>query len=87
MSPELEHEHHQYRIEIDRKQYEVTEHKLTGERLRHLPHPPIGPDRDLFEIVPGHPDRKIRDHEEVTMRNGERFFTAPAHINPGRSNQ
>lgn len=85
MNPEPETERHEYRIEIDRKHYDVSEHKLTGAQLRRLPNPPIGPDRDLFEIVPGHPDRKIADHEEVTMRNGERFFTAPAHINPGQS--
>ena len=58
--------------------------QMTGEQLRHLPVPPIGPDRDLFEVVPGHSDRKIGDNEEVELRNGTRFFTAPAHINPGQ---
>ena len=68
----------------DRVHYEVDVTHMTGEQLRHLPQPPIGPDRDLFEVVPGHPDRKIGDSEEVELRNGTRFFTAPAHINPGR---
>lgn len=72
-------------IQIDRVHYEVDVRQMTGEQLRHLPQPPIGPDRDLFEVVPGHPDRKIGDSEEVELRNGTRFFTAPAHINPGRA--
>ena len=71
-------------IQIDRVHYEVDTTDMTGEQLRHLPKPPIGPDRDLFEVVPGHSDRKIRDDEEVELRNGTRFFTAPAHINPGQ---
>ena len=70
-------------IQIDRVHFEVEATHMTGEQLRHLPQPPIGPDRDLFEVVPGHPDRKIGDSEEVELRNGTRFFTAPAHINPG----
>jgi hypothetical protein len=71
-------------IQIDRVHYEVDVAQMTGEQLRHLPDPPIGPDRDLFEVVPGHSDRKIGDNEEVELRNGTRFFTAPAHINPGQ---
>ena len=56
---------------------------MTGAELRRLPHPPIGPDRDLFEVVPGGSDKKIADGDVVEMRNGLRFFTAPAQINPG----
>jgi hypothetical protein len=55
-------------IQIDRVHYEVDVTHMTGEQLRHLPQPPIGPDRDLFEVVPGHPDRKIGDSEEVELR-------------------
>jgi len=73
------------KIQIDRIHYEVDVMYMTGEQLRHLPEPPIGPDRDLFEVVPGHSDRKIENNEEVELRNGTRFFTAPAHINPGQS--
>lgn len=70
-------------IKIDRKEYKVRESVLTGAQLRRLPEPDIGPDRDLFEVVPGGSDRKIANDQEVKMRDGLRFFTAPAQINPG----
>lgn len=70
-------------IKIDRVEYEVHQRKLTGLQIRNLPKPPIGPDRDLFEVVPGGSDLKIADDKEVKMRDGLRFFTAPAQINPG----
>lgn len=56
---------------------------MTGLELRQVPPTPIGPDRDLFEVVPGGADRKIADTDIVEIRNGKRFFTAPAQINPG----
>ncbi|MFC5861785.1 multiubiquitin domain-containing protein [Acidicapsa dinghuensis] len=70
-------------IKIDRQDYHVHQRSMTGSELRNLPKPPIGPDRDLFEVVPGGSDRKIEDTEVVKMRDGLRFFTAPARINPG----
>ena len=76
-------EHQHFEIQIDRQQFTVTMRFMTGLQLRHLPKPPIGPDRDLFEVVPGGSDRKIRDDQVVEIRNGLRFFTAPAQINPG----
>lgn len=74
-----------FHIQIDRVHYTVFNEKMTGAELRKVPPTPIGPDRDLFEVVPGSPDRKIGDSDIVDIRNGKRFFTAPAHINPGRS--
>lgn len=74
-----------FEIQIDRVHYRVTERQMTGRELRHLPTPPIGPDRDLFEVVPGHSDLKIEDDQVVEIRSGLRFFTAPAQINPGAS--
>src|SRR5690349_4847430 len=65
---------------IDRTTYKVDEPILTGAQLRALPNPPIGPDRDLFEVVPGGSDLKIEADSRVEMRNGLRFFTAPAQI-------
>lgn len=72
-----------HRIQIDRVHYEVAEDQLTGAQLRALVVPPIGPERDLFEVVPGGADKKILDGDIVEIRNGKRFFTAPAQINPG----
>ena len=40
---------------------------------------------DLFEVVPGGSDLKIELATKVKMRDGLRFFTAPAQINPGRN--
>ena len=70
-------------IQIDRTKYEVFDEKLTGAELRRVPPTPIPPERDLFQIVPGHPDRKIKDDDTVEMQDGLRFFTAPNTINPG----
>lgn len=72
-----------FEIKIDRTGYKVREAVLTGAELRALPEPDIGLDRDLFEVVPGGADLKIEVEAQVEMRNGLRFFTAPAQINPG----
>ncbi|MCC8977908.1 multiubiquitin domain-containing protein [Bradyrhizobium acaciae] len=80
---EFEERQHPYEIKIDRTEFKVKEHFRTGAQLRALPNPPIGPDRDLFEVVPGGSDEKIADNQEVEMRDGLRFFSAPAQINPG----
>lgn len=70
-------------IRIDRETFHVAEPTLTGAQLRVLPEPDIGGDRDLFEVVPGGSDRKIELTDIVKLRDGLRFFTAPAQINPG----
>ena len=72
-----------FRVRIDRTDYVVHREEMTGLELRHVPKPPIGPDRDLFEVVLGGSDRKIGNDEIVKIRDGLRFFTAPAQINPG----
>jgi hypothetical protein len=72
-----------FEIKIDRTGYKVSAEVLTGSQLRALPEPDIGLDRDLFEVVPGGSDLKIEADTKVEMRNGLRFFTAPAQINPG----
>lgn len=74
---------HEYKIQIDRAHYEVEKEVLTGAQLRALPKPDIGPERDLFEVLPGEDDLKIELTTMVKMKNGLRFFTAPGHINPG----
>jgi hypothetical protein len=75
------------KIRIDRTHYTVHEREMTGAELRQVPEPPIGPDRDLFEVTPGDSDRKIEETTVVRIKDGLRFFTAPAHINPGRAEQ
>lgn len=80
-----EHPHPpRFEIQIDRTHYTVTLDHMTGSQLRQVPTPPLGPDRDLFEVVPGGSDRKIADDQVVEIRSGLRFFTAPAQINPGQ---
>jgi len=82
--PGVGHEPQKFQIQIDRTHFTVTVPQMTGQQLRQLPTPPVGSDRDLFEVVPGGSDKKIGDNDVVEMRNGLRFFTAPAQINPGR---
>ena len=70
-------------IRIDESEYEWSEEKITGAQLRRLPPTPIPSDRDLFQVVPGHPDRKIKDDDTIEVHDGLRFFAAPNTINPG----
>lgn len=72
-----------FQIQIDRAHYTIAAPTMTGAQLRQLPPTPIGPDRDLWQVVPGGTDLKIADNDIVELRNGLRFFTAPAQINPG----
>jgi hypothetical protein len=72
-------------IHIDRRPYKVSEGELTGAQLRALPDPPIGAEFDLWLEVPGGADRRIADDEEVKLKEGIHFFTAPSVINPGSS--
>lgn len=74
---------HKFVIQIDRAKYEVTQSVMTGSQLRQVPPGGIPADRDLFEVVPGAPDKKIGDSDRVEIKDGERFFTAPGQINPG----
>ncbi len=78
-----EHGNDSSNIKIDREQFKVREDVLSGMQLRALPEPDVGADRDLFEVVPGGSDKKIEPTDRVRMRDGLRFFTAPAVINPG----
>lgn len=70
-------------ITIDRTKYPWEEDEISGAQVRGLPPTPIPPNRDLFQIIPGHPDRKIKEHDLVKVYDGLRFFTAPNTINPG----
>ena len=71
-------------IKIDKETFHVNESSMTGHELRALEEPPIGPERDLFLVVPGPTDDpKIGDDEVVELKNGMHFFTAPSTITPG----
>ena len=75
-------------IRIDRKEYMLKlppdgKIFMTGNELRKLADPPIDEKRELFEVVPGGSDRKVEDDKEIQIRDGMRFFSAPAQINPG----
>lgn len=74
-----------YKIKIDREHFSWEKPTVTGQQLRALPTPPIGPDRDVFEEVPGGEDRLIDLNTLVTLKeHGETlFFTAPHHVTPG----
>ena len=72
-----------YTIQIDRTEYVVTQNRMTGADLRRVPTPPIPPDRDVFQIIPGRPDQKIENDDRILIVDGLRFFTAPNTINPG----
>lgn len=72
-----------FHIQIDRVAYRVTDTRMTGAELRRVPDPPISPDRDLFEIIPGRPDHKVESDDRILISDGLRFFTAPNTINPG----
>ena len=76
-------EHKSFVIRIDRAEYKWSEEKISGAQVRGLPAPSIPPERDLFQVVPGQEDRKIKDDDTVEVHDGLRFFTAPGTINPG----
>ncbi len=77
------HENHEFHIKIDREHFTVHQQQMTGAELRALPNPPVGEKWDLYEVVPGHSDRLLSDNDVVEIHDGQRFFTAPRHINPG----
>ena len=78
-------DHKVFTIRIDRTEYEWPDDKINGAQLRRLPPSPIPPNRDIFQVVPGNPDRSIKDDDTIEVHDGLRFFTAPNTINPGTS--
>jgi hypothetical protein len=71
-------------IIIDDTSYEAPGNPMTGSELRTLADPPIGTDRDLWLEKRAGNDELIKDNENVRLRTGDRFFSTPRHINPGR---
>lgn len=76
--------HRTITIHIDRANYKVDEATLTGLQIRAIPVPAIGPELDLYLIVPGPGDDiLVGDGQQIELKEGMRFFTAPRSINPG----
>ena len=73
----------EFQIQIDRTHYTVQKESMTGEELRNVPDEMLGVEVDLWEVVPGETDNKVENDEAVDIKNGMRFFTAPAQITPG----
>jgi hypothetical protein len=71
-------------IFVDKQKFDVTSDKITGAAVRALPTPPIGPDRDLYLVVPGGDDELVGDTESVAIKPGTKFMSVPRHITPGR---
>lgn len=72
-------------IHIDHTEYKVDVTEMTGTGLRALPDPAIGPEFDLWLEVPGGEDDRVENDEDINLKNGIHFFTAPSTINPGRA--
>jgi hypothetical protein len=71
-------------IFVDKQKFEVSGDKITGAAVRALPTPPIGPDRDLYLVVPGGEDELVGDAQSVEVKPGTKFMSVPRHITPGR---
>ena len=80
---ERQHDVSQVTVVIDGLPYRVHGGVLAAVRIRSLPHPPIGPERDLWLEVQGGSDRFLVDQETVELTEGLRFFTAPQRIMAG----
>jgi hypothetical protein len=79
------HDQPNFQIQIDRHHYTAHRQVMTGAELRKVPPQPIPPSRDLYEIRhDGRDDLLVEDDTKVEVRDGLRFFTAPASINPGQ---
>lgn len=70
-------------IHLDRQMFKVLPGTMSGSELRALPDPPIGPDRELFRVVPGGDDVVVGDGDEVELKPGLHFVTAPRNVTPG----
>jgi hypothetical protein len=77
---------HQHEIPITIENHHVKAPKtpMTGEELRHLVQPPIPENLDLYLEQPGRgKDPLIGDREELNLKPGMHFYTAPKTVNPG----
>ena len=76
--------HDKVTIHIDKDVFKVERQSMTGAELRRLPTPAIGMERDLFLVVPGPADDiRVENEQEIELKDGMHFFTAPSTITPG----
>jgi hypothetical protein len=68
---------------IDGHRYLAHQRTMDGIQIRHLVHPPIPEDRDLWLDRDGGLDELVEDATEVRLHPDIRFFTVPKVINPG----
>ena len=84
MTNEATRGEHGISIHIDGHQVFAPKELMTGNELRNLITPPIGPERDLYLEVHGQgQDHLVGDNEEVSLKHGMHFYSAPKTINPG----
>jgi hypothetical protein len=71
-------------ITIDRHVFRVAARPVSGAQLRQLPIPPIGDDRDLFQVFSGaRADLMVPESQAVDFENGTDFFSTPRSISAG----
>jgi hypothetical protein len=69
-------------VVIDQLPYRVHAAVISAANIRAIPHPPIGPGRDLW-LVRDDMDRFLSDEDEIQLVDGMQFFTAPQTITAG----
>jgi len=73
-------------IYLNSRAFRVHEGSVTGDTLKQLPNPPIGPDYDLVRIVPGDAqDLFVRPDEVIDLEDQDAFFTVPQSIMAGQT--
>lgn len=70
-------------IDKNKQQIEETQNPVTGQFLRSLP-PPVQEGYDLWLRAKGHEDDElIKSETQVTVKEGDHFYTAKSVITPG----
>jgi hypothetical protein len=60
---------------FDGQAYPIKPGAYSGDKLRHVPSPPVSPDKDLWLDILGEQDRVISPAETIDVVDGMRFFT------------
>jgi hypothetical protein len=84
-SPDEQPESVEIELTIDGMPFKVGETTMSGSALRHLTHPPISADRDLWIETEQGSDRLIADSQRLELVDGMRLFTVPTQISMGHA--